>query len=306
VPIDRAIDHTMGGESHPRSIDALIAQLAGTQHGVVARRQLLALGVGRRAIEHRVARGRLHVVHRGVYAVGHRALTQHGRWIAAVLAAGPDAVLSHRSAAALWCIRPTSRSRIEVTTARALHASKYTQPHRADLKAEDITTHEGIPVTTPARTISDLAAVLNLRQLERALTEAERLRLTSPTAIEPTRHKGATNLRTLLLNARRSTRSELEAEFLTFLDNHDLPLPKTNTSIEGIEVDAVWQDQKLIVELDGYAYHGTRAAFDEDRRRDRLLTAKGWRVIRVTARDLCERPRELAAQLRALLSILQF
>lgn len=310
MPIDPAVNPHIGGQSQPRSVDALIAQLAARQHGVVDRRQLVELGVTRRAIERRIERGRLHVVHRGVYAVGHRALTQHGRWMAAVLAAGPSAVLSHHSAAALWGIRPTSRTRIEVTVPRTLHATKHLHPHCAVLPQDERTTHQGIPVTTPARTLLDLAATLDLRQLERAFNEAEVLRLTSPTPVEELvqRHqpRGTTNLRTLLLNARSATRSELEAMFLAFLDRHDLPTPQTNTIIEGTEVDAAWREHGLIVELDGYAHHGTRAAFEADRRRDRRLIAAGWTVLRVTWRDLNERPHEIAAQLRALLSMPPF
>ena len=253
MPIDTALDHHIDGESQPRSVDALIAQLAGAQHGVVARRQLGALGVGRGAIDRRVQRGRLHVVHRGVYAVGHRALTRHGRWMAAVLAAGPGAVLSHHSAAALWGIRPTSRIRIDVTVPRTLHATRTLHPHCAVLTSDETTTHDGIPTTTPARTLVDLAGALTLRQLERAINETDRLRLVSATSIEHliNGHRGTTNLRTLLLNARSSTRSELEAEFLAFLDRHRLPRPETNTIIEGMEADAAWREHHLIVELDG-------------------------------------------------------
>ena len=232
--------------------------------------------------------------------------------MAAVLAAGPGAVLSHGSAAALWGIRDTSRTRIDVITPRTLHARPALRPHCAVLPTDEMTTKDGIPVTTPARTLLDLAAILDRRALERAFNEAEVRRLTSPAPLETliARHpgkRGATNLRTLLLDAGRSTtRSELEARFLSLLDAHDLPHPETNVVIEGIEVDAVWREQGVIVELDGYAFHGTRAAFESDRARDRRLTARGWRVIRITWRDLCERPHELATELGALLSMPPF
>src|SRR3954469_5452973 len=134
-----AIDPVIGGERRTRPADALIAALADRQHGVVARRQLVALGLSARAIEHRLERGRLHLLHRGVYAVGHRVLSQRGRWMAAVLACGEGAVLSHRSAAALWGIRPTSRPGIEVTTARQLRPRTGLLPHRAVLPADEIT-----------------------------------------------------------------------------------------------------------------------------------------------------------------------
>src|SRR3954452_15938015 len=145
-----AVDPVIGGEKQTRSADALIAALADRQHGVVARRQLLALGLPARAIDHRLERGRLHVLHRGVYAVGHRVLSQRGQWMAAVLACGGGAVLSHRSAAALWAIRPTSRAAIEVTTPRKLRPRTGLLPHCAVLPADEVTILDGIPVTTPA------------------------------------------------------------------------------------------------------------------------------------------------------------
>jgi len=304
--IDPAVLHHIDEQPQARSADALIAQLAERQHGVVARRQLFALGLGRGAIDRRIERGRLHILHRGVYTVGHRAITQHGRWMAAVLAAGPGAVLSHRSAAALWGIRPTTRTRIEVTVPRTLHATPTLHPRCAVLQRDEVTTNDGIPTTTPARTLLDLAGLLGKRPLERALNEAEAMRLTSeaPVAELMERHpakRGIADLRILLVTSRSSTRSELEARFLTLLDTHGLPQPETNIIIEGIEVDAVWRQQRLIVELDGYAFHSTRQAFEHDRARDRHLTANGWRVLRITWRDLAERAHELAAELRALL-----
>jgi very-short-patch-repair endonuclease len=303
-----ALDPVIGGELRTRPVDALISVLAARQHGVVARRQLVALGVGSRAVDHRLECGRLHRVHRGVYAVGHRAITQQGRWMAAVLASGSSAVLSHRSAAALWGIRPTSRTSVELTTPRRLHARPGLHPHRAVLPADEMTVHAGIPITTPARTLLDLAAVVPGQALERALDEAEILRLTGPQALldRYPRRRGAANLRLLLLRGRSPTptRTKLEDRFLTFVDDHRLPRPETNTIVDVYEVDAVWRDAGLIVELDGFATHGTRRAFERDRERDRRLTAAGWRVIRLTWRQLaggdalgCEL-RELLAQPR--------
>src|SRR3954469_24186100 len=161
-----AIDPVIGGERRTRPADALIAALADRQHGVVARRQLVALGLSARAIEHRLERGRLHLLHRGVYAVGHRVLSQRGWWMAAVLAAGPGAVLSHRSAAALWGIRPTARARIEVTTPKRLHSRPGLHAHCAVLPPDEMTTYQGIPVTTAPRTLLDLAAVIPSNELD--------------------------------------------------------------------------------------------------------------------------------------------
>ena len=266
---------------------------------MVGRAQLVAAGLGTRAIEYRVEAGRLHSLHRGVYAVGHRVVSQHGRWMAAVLAAGDGAVLSHRSAAALWGIRPTTGGRIDVTTPRTRDARKGLLLHRAVLPNDETTTHEGIPTTTPARTLLDLAGVLDRHQLQRAMNEAEVRRLPGPFKLVQRypRKKGTGALRALAPPTH--TRSDLEARFATFLSDHRFPTPLTNTLIEGIEVDAVWPDRRLIVELDSYEFHRTRQAFENDRRRDRRLTAAGWRVMRVTWRDLDE-PGRLAAELAGL------
>lgn len=291
-------DHRIGGKVSNLAADELIARLAARQHGVVARRQLVALGLGARAIDRRIARGRLHPLHRGVYAVGHRVVSQRGRWMAAVLATGEGAVLSHRSAAALWDIRP-SEGRIELTAPWARRARQGLLLHRAVLPADEVTTHEGIPTTTPARTLLDLAAVVDGHALQRALNEAEVRRLSGPHALlirHPTK-RGTAALRALA--PQPHTRSDLEARFATFLSDRRFPTPLTNTLIEGIEVDAAWPDRRLIVELDSYEFHRTRQAFENDRRRDRRLTAAGWRVMRVTWRDLDE-PGRLAAELAGL------
>jgi very-short-patch-repair endonuclease/predicted transcriptional regulator of viral defense system len=293
----------IGGRSHTRETDGLIAALAARQHGVVARGQLLGLGVGQRAIERRIEKSRLHPLHPGVYAVGHKLLSQRGRWMAAVLACGPRAVLSHRSAAALWGIRPTDRSSIEITIPNQLRPRPGLHPHRAVLPPDEVTTHEGIPTTTPARTLLDLAAVTTRQTLERALDEAEILRLPGPAALldRYPRRRGTKNLRALLLDARNPTptRNDFEARFRTCVDDHGLPRPETNTLVEGKEVDAAWREAKLIIELDGFATHGTRRAFERDRRRDRQLHAAGWRVVRLTWTQLAEP--ELPAELAALL-----
>jgi very-short-patch-repair endonuclease len=286
----------IGTKTVPLAPDDVVADLAARQHGVVARGQLLAAGIGSRAIVHRVDTGRLHPLYRGVYAVGHRVLSQRGRWMAAVLATG--GVLSHRSAAALWSIRPW-QGRIEITTPRTRTTRPGLLLHRAVLADDEVTVEMGIPTTTPARTLLDLAGVLPRHQLQQALNEAEIQRLPGPHALldrHPTK-KGSGALRTAATPTH--TRSDLEARFLTFLDARRFPAPRTNTLVEGVEADCVWPNHNLIVELDGYAFHSTRDAFHTDRRRDRRLTAAGWRVVRLTWRDLDERE-ALAAELRAL------
>lgn len=231
--------------------------------------------------------------------------------MAAVLAAGPGAVLSHRSAAALWGLRPTARARVDVTTGRVLRARPGIHPHRAVLAPDEITLKDGIPTTTLARTLLDLAAVLRPDALERAMEQAEILRLTDVLSLDEllTRHpaaRGAKALRRILavtdLDA-NITRSELEARFLSFLDAADLPRPNVNTIIEGMEVDFAWPEHRVIVELDGFAFHATRRAFEDDRARDRRLQACGWRVIRITWRQLHDEPQRLAAELAALLGL---
>jgi hypothetical protein len=292
-------------------VDAVIGALAERQHGVVDRAQLIDLGIGSRAIRHRVDCGRLHVVHRGVYAVGHRALTRAGRWMAAVLAQGLDAVLSHRSGARLWRIRSSEGVRIDVTVPRSRRSRAGIQVHHSSLPADEVTVENGIPVTTVPRTLFDLAAVVRPQEVERAINEAEFLRLTDPLSLDDlvSRHRGERGTKTLraILDDRRIgtaiTRSELEDRFLAFLDARGLPRPEVNVLVEGIEVDCLWRDQGLIVELDGHASHATRTTFESDRVRDRVLAVAGMRTVRVTWRQLHREPDELEFDLRRLLSL---
>ncbi len=289
-------------------LDRAIADLAGRQQGVVARRQLAALGLGAKAIEYRLRAGRLHAVHRGVYSVGHTVLTGDGTWRAATLVI-EGAVLSHRSAAAVWGIRPADRAAVEITTSRSWKNRARIEVHRMALRADEVTAERGIPVTTPARTLLDLAAIVPYHHLERAATEAEIRRLGSPTSLADlvARYPGRAGTPAInrLLErrdiGRNITKHELELRFLAFLDAHGLPRPHVNTRIHGREVDALWPDHRLIVELDGFATHGTRRAFEEDRARDRALLLAGYRVTRITWRQLTAEPAALAAELELLL-----
>src|SRR3954452_8962641 len=246
-----ADEGTVGAEiptkGSPRRGDAAIAALAARQHGVVSRAQLAALGLGAGAIKHRLALGRLHPLYRGVYPVGHRSLRPEAWWLAAVLAAGPDAVLSHRSAAALWGMRGTRRAVVEITAPRKLKARAGLEAHRVALAADDVTVEDGIPVTTPARTLFDLAAVVTSAQLEHAFNEAEYRRLTSPVSLVAllaryTRRKGNAAVRRVLHNHQKNgearTRSDLERHFLALLDAHGLPRPRINRATEHGELDA--------------------------------------------------------------------
>ena len=209
-----------------------------------------------------------------------------------------NAVLSHRSAGALWALRPWT-GRIELTVPRGTTRRQGLLLHRAVLADDEITVRDGIPVTTLARTLLDLAAVLQRHQLQQAINEAERLRLEGPHHLAeryPTK-RGTRALRALAPPTH--TKQDLEARFHTFLNDRRFPRPQTNILIEGKEVDFAWPDRRLIVELDSWEFHRTRHAFEDDRRTDRRLKAAGWTVIRLTWRDLDD-PDALEEELRAL------
>ena len=307
-----AIDETRRIRGKRRSrVDTEVGELARRQHGVVARRQLRALGLGADAVDDRLRAGRLHRVHRGVYAVGHALLSRHGVWMAAVLIA-EHAVLSHRSASALWRIRQSDR--VEITVATALRARPRIAVHRIALPADEVTVHDGIPVTTPAQTLLDLAGVLTPHDLERAANEAEVRRLTSPTSLDAlvARYPGRPGTPAIkrLLEARaiggNVMKEELEHRFRALLDEQGIPRPRTNADVlldDGtwIKPDCHWPDANLIVELDGAGPHHTRHAFESDRARDRKAVASGHRVVRITWRQLHDDAATLANELRALL-----
>ena len=316
MEIEGNVRHHIRGKGSPRSPEAAIANLAARQHGVVTRTQLTALGLGHGAIDRRVTRRLLHPIHRGVFAVGHAAVSREGAWLAAVLATGADAVLSHRSAAALWGLHNGSPARPEVTAPHRRRRADI-RTHRIALRPDEVTKEHGIPVTTPARTLLDLAGVVPPHQLERAMHRAEYRRLGSPLSLDallaryPGR-RGTAAMRRILATRNigsNLTRSELEAEFLALVDAHRLPRPRTNQSIDladrAVEADAVWPEHRLIVELDGHAAHTTRRAFEADRARDRRLQAQGWRVARITSRQLHQDGPAITAELDALLASAQ-
>jgi hypothetical protein len=305
----------MDGLGQTRALDARIAELAERQHGVVARRQLLELGVGEESVEWRLRMGRLHRLHRGVYAVGHRVRTRQARWMAAVLFCGPNAVLSHRSAATLWRIRGPASRAIEVTGRPKSRSRGSIQRHRANLHADEVTVREGIPVTTPPRTLLDLATVLSVDQVEQALRQAERLSLYDGLSIahllaRHPKHRGNGAIRECLRRYRDLpagvTREELERRFLSFLRGAGLPRPRLNAWIDlnerRYQVDCLWEGARTVVELDGFATHGTRSAFESDRERDRRLRVEGWTVVRVTWRQLRDDGAAIATDLHRLLS----
>jgi len=270
--------------------------------------------MGKDAIQHRIASGRLHPLHAGVYAVGHPLVPREGWWMAAVLASGPDAVLSHRSAATLWGIRGYSEGAVEVTLERKSSAARGIRRHRSALPADEITVREGIPVTTLPRTIFDLAASEPVDAVEAMLREAEfrefrdRLSLRDLAERYPGR-RGVRKVRAALSrleglpSGRR--RSPLEERFVPFLRRHRLPRPRFNDWIllreKRFQVDCHWPDRGEIVELDGWQGHRTRSAFQSDRAKDRALRIAGYSVTRITWSQLEDEPEALAADLRKLL-----
>lgn len=263
-------------------------RLAHEQHGVITRSQLLALGLSPKAIKHRAARGRLHPLYRGVFAVGRRDLTQYGRWIAAVLSCGTDAVLSHSSAAALWGFG-TEASRIELSVSGSRFPRRPgISVHRRTTLPQDVTHRHGIPVTTPVATLIDLATRLSRQRLEAAISEADKLNLTDPERLRsalaalPSR-RGVPALRELLdRQTFRLTDSELERRFLRIVREAGLPVPQTGRNVNGFKVDFYWPDLGLVVETDGLRYHRTPTQQAKDRLRDQAHVASGLTCLRFT------------------------
>jgi very-short-patch-repair endonuclease len=294
-----------------------ISELAERQHGVIATAQLYSLGLSETQIAVRVRNGWLHRVHRGVYSVGRRSLTPNGHWMAAVLASGESAVLSHQAAGELWEVRRlTLRSgrkpSIDVTVrgGRGARGRGGIVVHRSPtLLDEEVATREGIPVTTPARTLLDLATVLPRRQLERAMDEAERLNICNEDDLEAIvgEHRGRAGAGILgaMLRDHRAgataTRNDLEEKFLALCRRYRFPQPGVNVPLLDYVVDFLWPEACLVVEVDGRETHGTRRAFQADRDRDGRLAVAGYRVLRFTWWDVTRRPAVVADRVRRLL-----
>lgn len=283
-------------------------RLAARQHGVVSARQLMQLGFSRRAVEHRLARGRLHPVTRGVYAVGRPELSRHGRWMAAVLCCGSEAMLSHRSAAALWGIAADPAGHIEVTIrAPTVVRRPGVRIHRRPtLPVEDVHGRDGILVTSPIRTLLDLACLLCRSGLERAVNEADRLDLVDPDELRDSLdsrrgQRGVARLRQLLdRRTFRLTDSELERRFLPLAEAAGLVRPLTRQRLNGFRVDFYWPDLGLVVETDGLRYHRTPGQQARDRLRDQAHTAAGLTPLRFTHAQVRFEPEHVHATLRAV------
>lgn len=275
-------------------------ELAGRQHGVVARRQLLELGFNPREIEHRVARKRLHPLMRGVYAVGWPRLTAKRRWMAAVLACGDDAMLSHRSAAALWEFGTERRGGVDVSVRRRAELKRpgLRVRGRPSLDAGSVTSHDGIPVTTPLQTLIDLATELGPLDIERAINEADKRDLSDPETLRESLddyagQPGTPALRRVLdQQTFRLSDSALEILFRPVADAAGLPPPLTKEMVNGFEVDFFFPDLGLIVETDGLRYHRTASTQARDAKRDRAHVLAGMTPLRFTHYEIkYERPR---------------
>jgi very-short-patch-repair endonuclease len=285
----------MSRQSHTRFADRVIATLAARQHGVVARRQLLDAGVTGEQVRLRHDRGGLHEIHRGVYLVGHEVPPRYAPETAALLACGPRAVLSHRSAGALWQLFPCpAAAPVWVTVPLERSATRpRIQVYRASLAGRDIRRRHRMPLTSPPRTILDLAAVIDGDELERLVAEAHYRRLASEAELrqqlERNPHKrGAVSLRTVLgqPGGPRRTRSQGERALLRLLREHGIDGFETNAKIHGYEVDFLWRDCNLAVEVDGYDAHSGRAAFEHDRLKAATLRANGTGVMPITGRQI--------------------
>jgi hypothetical protein len=289
------------------SVDRLIAEIASSPHGVVTRKRLLRKGVSPEQIRARLQRGSLSQEHPGIYRVGHRAPSVEARYLAAVLACGDGAILIARPAGFLWGVIKGTPPRPDVV-ALVKRRIQGVATHRVRrIHAEDATKCRGVPVTTVARTLVDLAGVLPEQLLARACHEAEVRHQTTPDQVEavlarlPTR-PGARILRGILHGEIHVTLSRLEGAFLALLRREGLPLPETNRPASGRRVDCRWPEFRLTVELDSYRYHRSRHAWEADRRREREAHARGDEFRRYTWGDVFEDPRLTLRELKALLS----
>jgi very-short-patch-repair endonuclease len=288
------------------AIDAAIAAIAVRQHGYITRLQLLALGLSRGDIAYRIRIGRLHRVYAGVYAVGVIPTLPVPRAAAAVLACGAGAALSHVSALCLWGWHKPWDVPFEVT-APSDHRRAGIRVHRSTaLARQDVRMHLGIRVTSPARTVLDVAPGLSDPALRRVVREARLSPYMRDEALADVvarfpRHPGAARLKPFNEAPSGPTRSEFEDAFLAFCDDHGLPRPRTNVRIAGHLVDAVFDAERVIVELDGYEFHGGRDSFETDRDRDADTLATGHATVRITWERMTRRSRREAKRLLAIL-----
>ena len=312
IPCESQLDPRADSIERERRLLAL----AECQRGALALHQLRALDLSASSVRRRVARGRLHRVHRGVYVLGRPDLPIEGRWMAAVLACGEGALLSHRSAAALHGLLRGGGASIEVTVAGRRGLSRPgLRVHRPECLCDgDRAMVRGIPTTSVPRTLFDNAQAASPRVLERACDQAEVLRVLDMNAMREllARREGQPGVRQLrgVLEmghvGEDIARRDLEERFLRLCRRSDLPSPEVNVSMnlggEELEVDFLWRNQRVVVEVDGFATHGTRQAFQRDRRRDQTLRLAGWSVVRFTWDDVTKEPRHVMEVVRATLA----
>jgi very-short-patch-repair endonuclease len=290
-----------------RAVDRRVLRLSRRQNGNVTRQQLRQAGLTPAAIKARMARGYLVPMYRGVYAAGDPELVPLAWEAAAVLSLGAGAALSHRSAAAVWSFAEPARGAIDVTVAgRKPRPRPRVRVHRVvQLAPEDFRSKSNIAITAPARTVIDYAVSATARELERAIAEARVLRLLTDRALRralsraPPNHPGAVAVRALLDRQAdpRFTRSEGEREMLSLIRAAKLPEPEVNARLNGLEVDFLWRAERLVLEVDGYGFHGHRGAFETDRERSQILAATSIRVSRATWRQLVDEPFAVIARL---------
>jgi very-short-patch-repair endonuclease len=289
-----------------RTVERVIAKLGSRSHGVVTRHQLLAAGLSRHEIAHRLATGALWREYPGVYRVGHRAPSVEARYLAAVRACGPGALLSGRAAGHLWGLLKGAAAPPPEVTTRTERRITGVITHRA--RSNDVagTTHRGIPITTVPFTLIALSAHLSPTDLARACHEAGVRYGTTPRQVDAVlakrpRTRGAKQLRRVLHGDTKVTLSKLEQHFLALLQHEGLALPQTNRRAGTRRVDCRWPSHRLTVELDGYRYHRSRHAWEQDRHREREARARGDEFRRYTYGDVFEEPRLMLAELKALL-----
>jgi very-short-patch-repair endonuclease len=279
-----------------------VAEIAGRQHGLITRRELGDLGPTRTMIDNAISRGRLIPVHQGVYAVGHPSLPPLAPFMAAVLAVGRGAVVSHRSAATLWGLIQHTSEPVDITVVGrdAGRRRERIRVHKlATLDPRDATTHHGIPITTSARALLDITPGLTEPELERTFDSALKQRSLTRHAVATTvarypRRRGAARLAALAraeLRTSADTESDTEDRFLELVRAGGLPEPEFNVRLLGrYKVDALWRSHRLVVELDGYAFHSTKWSFETDHERDQVLADAGFAVMRFTRDQIVEQP----------------
>lgn len=286
--------------------DLRVAHVASLQESLVTRAQLSQLGISRGAIVRRRNDGRLHRVHSEVFLAGPPPLTPRGRLVAALLACGPEAVVSHASALWLWEVGPLEGP-VDVTIpgGRRVRIPDVAVHESGMLARRDLRIARGLPVTAPSRTLVDVATATTPRRLRRLAEEMLVRRLLGWRDLEETvsrhpRRRGTAVVRALIAEGLAPTRSEAERRLLEMVRRAGLPRPLVNARVAGYEVDVHWPDAHVVVEVDGFAFHGTRAAFERDRRRDAELQAQGWRVMRLTWRRIADEPEAVVALLRRM------